>query len=136
MRPVGPVLAAVVAALGLAAADVHLLGDRQTLVPPPDAVVESFTRAVAMGREDQAISYLSEALARTVTEDELRRYGEPISAGPGSIDEVEGEIGRIAGDRAKATATCRSRTGVWRLRFELVREKNGLWRISRLEAPR
>lgn len=136
MRPVGPVLAVVVAALGLAAADVHLLGDRRTLVPPPDAVVEGFLRAVAMGREDQAVPHLSEELARTVAEDDLRKYGETISDGPGSVDEVEGELERIAGDRATATATCRSRTGVWRLRFELVREKNGLWRISRLEPPR
>jgi len=135
MRPVGPVLAAVVAAMGLAAADIHFLGDRRTLVPPPDAVVESFTRAIAMGREDQAIPYLSEELARTVTDEDLRRYGEPISDGPGMVHEVRGELERIAGDRATATARCRSRTGEWRLRFELRREK-GLWRISRLEPPR
>jgi hypothetical protein len=135
MRPVGPVLAAVLVALGLAAADVHLLGDRQTFVPPPNSVVEGFVRAVAMGREDRAAPYLAEELRKKVTEEDLQRYGEKIAGGPGTVREVRGETDWMAGDRASATVLCRSRTGEWRLRFGLHLDA-GLWRITELEPPR
>lgn len=135
MRPVGFVLVAVLVGLGLAAADVHVLRDNRTFIPPPDAVVEGFVRAVAMGREDQARPYLTEELARKATEEELERYGKMIADGPGSVRDIRGAIDRIEGDGATATVTCRSRTGEWRLRFGLRREE-GLWRIAELEPQR
>ena len=125
MRPVGPVLAAVLVALGVAAADVHLLGDRQTLVPPPDSVAEGFVRAAAMGRSDRAAPYLDEELRKKVTTEDLRAYGEKIAGGPGTVREVNAETDWMTDDRASATVLCRSRTGEWRLRFGLRRDDGG-----------
>jgi hypothetical protein len=134
MRPVGSVLGVVLAALGIAAAIVFGLEDRETLVPSPDAEAEQFVRALAMGREGPARSHLTEDRKRDVTEEDLRGYAERISDGPGTVWDVRAETEWIASDRAAATATCRGRTGEKKLLLGLERQK-GLWRIAQLGSP-
>ena len=131
MRPVGPVLVVVLAALAISAAVSLALGDRETFVPSPDAEAESFGRALAMGRGDRARTHLSEDLRRERTADELRAWGRRISSGPGTAWDVRAETDWMAGDRSSATVTCRGRDGERRLRLDLRRE-GGLWRVAGL----
>lgn len=131
MRPVGFVLVVVLAALAISAAVSFALGDRQTLVPPPDAEAESFGRTLAMGRIDRARAHLTDDLRGRLTDEDLRAHGRRLSAGPGTVWDVRAETDRIAGDLATATVVCRGGTGESALEVELRRE-SGLWRIARL----
>lgn len=134
VRPIGSVLAALLAALSITSAVVFGLADRRTFVPPPDAEAESFARMLAMGREDRALARLTEELRRTRTAEHLRAYASRIAGGTGGVSDVRGETDWIAGDRASATASCRGPAGERRLRLDLRREK-GLWRVAGIDAP-
>lgn len=91
------VVVALAALLGASALAVHTLGDRELVVPPPDAVAEAFVREVVTGRYARAQEYLIEPRP----EDELRALRQQL----GEPTEVEAET--IARDQQQALAIVR-----------------------------
>ena len=130
------VIARVVAATGIAlavvAAVVFVADDRQTLVPPPEAVVEGFARQLAAGRAERAIPYLARSVSEKISAERLREYEKRVERGLGDVGDVRAECNWLAGERAEATGIWRSGKREERRRFGLIRE-HGLWRIDRLE---
>jgi hypothetical protein len=125
-------LASLIAVLGLLAGVVFGLDDRTVLVPPPEAVVESFVRKLEMGRYELATDHLSEAAKQQIDAATLQRLTEALKQKTGPIQDVSGEPGTMNHDQAQASATLElpdQRTA--HLRFSLKRE-HGLWRIHGL----
>ena len=136
MRALVYVPLAVAAALAVVAAAVFGLGDRRTLVPPPEAVVESFVRELETGRYQRATGYLSTELQPNVKPEQLRAWTSRLLARTGDIIDVRGEPGWLAGDRAEAYARLKTeRAGEPALRFTLYREE-GVWKINGLASLR
>jgi len=73
--------------VGGSALAVELLGDRELVVPPPEAVAEGFVREVITGRYSRANDYLSTPRP----EDDLRALEQLIEARTGDPSEVEAE---------------------------------------------
>jgi hypothetical protein len=108
-------------------------GDRTVLVPPPEAVAEQFTRQIATKRYDRASHYVDKASG--ITEINIRLAGEALHATAGAVDAVEGEPGRINGDRATASAVLMTaKAGRVRYMFQLARVQQ-LWKIVEWTAP-
>ena len=73
-------LVTMVVALGLVAASVFALDDRETLVSPAEAVAEDFVRALTTGRYDAAAKYVDPHAGYSREEirswsDQLRQHG-------------------------------------------------------------
>lgn len=114
MKELAGVLAAFLLLLGVAAFAVEVLDDRQTVVPPPDAVAEMFTRSVMAGRWKPARDQLLDPESRSVRELEALR------AGLGERLNVEAETLTHDGTRAVVVVRVPSRNVVknYALRFE------------------
>jgi hypothetical protein len=123
----------VLAALSVAALAVVALEDSATLVPPPEAVVEGYLRALTRRRYEQALSYVA-AERRDAAAGEIRLHQRAIERAIGKVDDVRGEAGARRGARAGASARLRGRRGEARLRFDLVR-RHGEWRLTSLGGP-
>jgi hypothetical protein len=117
------------AALFVCAASIFGLGDRQTLVSPPEAVAEDFLRATWMKRYPQAAQDLSEGARAHINEDELAAVRARLEEATGGIEDVRGEEGWIAGETAEAYASVRGRARTVRVRLRLLRE-SGNWRVA------
>jgi hypothetical protein len=124
-------LGVVVAAVVLSGVAVQAVGDRRTLVPPPDAVVEDFLRQVTTRRCPQALPLLSEELRSAVGPKLLEDYRRRLEGELGRVGTVTGELVEICGDRAKAFAILAGARGAKRVRFNLVWE-NGKWMIEQV----
>jgi hypothetical protein len=85
--------------LGASALAVDVLGDRDGIVPPPDAVAEQFTRAVMAKRWEPAKEYLVDPESRS--EDDL----EELQRGLGEQQNVEAEV--VARNETRAVVTVR-----------------------------
>ena len=124
------VLLVIAVALGAAAAAV-LDGDTNTVVPPPESVVEQFARHIAARRYDRALQHVDEGSGITLTT--VRMGAEALRGRAGSIDQVEGEPGTMADDRATASAVLTTRR-VGRIRYVCSLERrHGLWKIAEWE---
>ena len=123
------------AALGVTLAAVAIaavaVGDRRTLVPPPDAVAEEFGRQLVTGRSEQALPLLSETLRSAVAAETLGDCGKRIEAELGGVGNVSGELHDISGDRAQASAVFDGRRGTRRVRFGFAWDDGG-WVIHEL----
>jgi hypothetical protein len=108
--------------LGASALAVESLGDRQTVVSPPDAVAEELVRALVNERFDQARAYLAEP--ETVTDDQLRA----LAASLGDPTTIESELTEAGRERALATVTTSSGARSQAHRFALVFE--GDWQVD------
>jgi hypothetical protein len=109
-----------------------LLGDRTTLVAPPDARVESFLRQLATERSELALEYLSRGLRRRVSASELRDRFAAIEQQIGTIENVTAQT--LSLDRQTATARAElaaSRSAKVPLGFGL-RWEHGEWAIEDL----
>ena len=131
MRAIFSVWFLIIVTLALVAAAVFGLGDKTTLVPPPEAVVESFVRALQAERYDGAMTLLSEDLQTKVEPGTLRSLAERLRQRAGKILDAQGEAGWIDGDRAEACARLQTERGQTLFKFPLSRGK-GLWSIQSL----
>ncbi len=109
---------------GAAALAVETFGDRELMIPPPDAVAEGFVRAVVNGRYEQARTFLAEE--SSMSDEELRTLGESL----GDPTEVEAET--IARDEERALATVRTSgaEGSDVVSFTLTFDRE--WKIARV----
>jgi hypothetical protein len=112
---------------------VVLSGDTTVTVPSPETVSEEFARQIATRRYDRALQDVDDRSGITLTT--VRVAGDALHERAGAVDRVEGEPGRIEGDRASASAVLLTeRAGHVRYSFRLAR-KNGLWKIVEWENP-
>jgi hypothetical protein len=131
VREVSLTLATLAVALAVVAAAVHVGYDRSTLVPPADAVTESFARQIATGRFDLAMNFLAaETRRRESPQTRAARFA-AIDPEAGKVDDVQADLQWMQQDhaRARAEVTLRGRTTSFDV--QLVRE-HGLWRVAEL----
>lgn len=97
MKELLGVLLAFALLAGASALAVESLGDRQTVVSPPDAVAGELVRALVNERFPQARAYLKDPEA--VTEGELRALADSF----GDPTTIDSELVELGQDRARAT---------------------------------
>ena len=124
-------LGVTLAAIAIAAVAVAV-GDRRTLVPPPDAVAEEFGRQLVTGRARQALPILSETLRSAVAPEALDACGKRIEAELGGVGNVSGELHDLSGERARASAVFDGQRGSRRVRFGFAWD-DGRWLIHELD---
>jgi len=107
------------------------LGDRTTLVPPPESAAEGFVRALETGRYGRALPYLSAAAEARVGREGVEAAAGRLRARAGEVLDVRGETLSIDGDRASARALVETRDGELVVELPMVRE-NGVWAIHGL----
>jgi len=95
---------------GVCALAVETFDDRETLVSPPDAVAEGFTREVLTKRWDRASEYLAEP----VSTERLRE----LHAALGESDEVEAEIVSRTDEQALVNVRLQDTSVSYSLEFE------------------
>lgn len=100
--------------------------DRKTLIPPPDAVAEAFTREVLTGRWARAKEYLQEPESRS--DEELRALRESIERRVRVVSEVESETVAMDDDRALANVRVSSSFGSESIAYQLVFDDE--WKIA------
>jgi hypothetical protein len=124
----------IAAALAVVAIAVFGLGDGRTTVSPPEAVAESFVRALERGRFPQAHKYLSSADRPRISAARLAEVTARLQSRIGRIEDVRGEEGWLAGDDAEAAAVVKTqRSGDVRLPLRFHREM-GEWRVVGIAA--
>jgi hypothetical protein len=125
-----PLAVVVVVALALAAAALAVfgLGDASTLVPPPEAEAESFVRAMAAHRYEQALAHATDEV-RAAGAGALRRRQEEIEQARGRVRDARGGPAWRSGDAAGAAVRLTTDAGEAALRFRLVR-RAGQWRVA------
>jgi hypothetical protein len=132
MKNLIAVLLGVGAVLGLTAGTVYGLKDREWLVPPPETVVEGFTKSLGENRFGPALSYLTDDLRKSTGTAYLERKTRRLVGQTGELEDVQGEEGKIGNDRATAVAVATTqRAGERPLWYRLRFEKGG-WKISEL----
>jgi hypothetical protein len=111
-------LAAIAVLIGISALAIGRFDDRETFVPPPDAVAEGFVRELMTKRWARARPYLTEPLP----DDELRAMQESLEERVGQPIEIEAEL--LSRDDRTALANVRlssakgSAAVAYELRFE------------------
>jgi hypothetical protein len=106
-------------------------GDRQTLVPAPEAVAEGFARQISEARYALARRHLSRGLRQSENAERLRASFEPVLLRLGEPNGVSAEGEWMADDRAAARALIEAERGTAVLRLRMKREA-GLWKIDEL----
>ena len=123
------ILTVVAGGLLFAAGAVFSVHDRQTFVPPPESVAESFARQLVQRRYDLAVNFLGRDLRATTSAAELRAKFDPMRQRIGTPNQVSGETNWIQESEASARARVEGDSGSAVLQFRLAREQ-GLWRIT------
>lgn len=120
MKETAGVLIAFGLLLGASALALETLHDRETVVPPPDAVAEMFTRAVMCKRFDQAKAHVAtpEEWPREELEEMQRELGEG--------ENVEAET--VVRNETRAVVTVRVPSRAVVKNFALVFDKE--WKIE------
>ena len=131
MREVGWTFMALVAALAVVGAAVSIGYDRTTLVSPPDAVTENFSRHIATGRFDLALNFLATETRRRETPQTLAARFAAVGSQSGKVDDVRSELQWMHQEHARAGADITVRGRTTSFDVQLVRE-HGLWRIAEL----
>jgi hypothetical protein len=124
------VIAVMALALGTAALAVFGLGDDATFVPPPEAEAESFVRAMATHRYEQALAHVTDEL-RAGGPGALRRRQEDLERSRGHVRDVRGGPAWRSGGSAEAAVALATSSGPAVLRLRLVR-RHGEWRVASL----
>ena len=134
MKTVAQLLLTMTLALAIIAVCVFAAGDRQTLVPPPDAVAEAFVRQAAARRYDR-VHALQSWRRRELGIDEAysaRRTSAGISTRCGASREPSTRSRRSSSRStetdARAVATAYGDLTEARFLFDLLRE-DGLWKV-------
>lgn len=116
-------------AFGIVGAAVFGLGDRDTFVSPPEAVVQEFVRAVGNGRVEPARSMLVSDAERTTSTGEVRAISSKFRSSVGHLNDVEATITRRTRDSASVRADVDGQHANVDLTLLVVRE-HGAWFVA------
>jgi hypothetical protein len=132
-----PIAAGVVAvSLGIIAAVVFGLGDRETLVSPPEVVAEEFVRSVGQGRVEAARDLLAAEEERATSTAKMRTFTTRFRSRLGRLDHVDASVAERARDSAAVRVDAEGSRDTLELTVPLAFER-GLWKVARLsEAER
>jgi hypothetical protein len=120
MRDVGSTLLFAIVALALVRVAVPRGEVATVLVPPPEAVAESFARHVAAKRYDPAMKYVD--WRSDITRDTVREVSQRLRDRAGRVNQVDAEAGPINRDETTARAILETeRAGRVTYEFKLVR---------------
>lgn len=119
------VVIALAALVGASALAVSAFGDRELMVPPPDAVAEAFVREIITGRYARAREYLASPLSN----EELRALEDAIESYTGEPTEVEAEVIARDDERALTNVRVSGGKGSQAVAFALIFNKE--WKIVR-----
>jgi hypothetical protein len=135
-RAVAPLLRVVAftaVALALVGAALEA-GDDSILVPRPEAVAESFVRALAGHHAGAAWSELAPDVQREVSPGELAALARRIAASGNGIAEATGLPAASEGRFAVAPVLVRTERRVERSFQLTLRREHGLWRVASFAA--
>ena len=129
MKNVIIVLAVCILALLTISGAVIGLGDRGTLIPPPQAVTEGFVRAIATNRHSRALPYLSASLTASVDQNQLRAELSGLSPGSGNVINVKSQLVELGQNSARAIAVIETVSDKRSLEVQLATE-GFLWKVT------
>jgi hypothetical protein len=123
---------AAITALALAAVAAVVIGgqDSTVLASPPEAVAESFVRALVAHRDDLAMEYVDDASGVSLTTVRLRGEAMRRRFGAAVPNDVEGARSTIRGATATADVRVVQPAGTAWLSVSLVRTPGGVWRVA------
>ena len=121
------VVGVIATAIGICALAVRG-GDRELVVPPPDAVGEGFFREVTTHRYPRAADFVVETNA---DEEAIRRLAYSIEQRMGRVDDVKAETIRRTQEKALVSVRLKSAEASNAIPLGLV-WSNGAWRVERV----
>jgi hypothetical protein len=125
-------LAVTLAAAGtivLLAGAVFWAGDRETVVPPPEAVGEQLLRQLHAHREVRTQQLLAESVRSEWPPQRLRDWWYKIEQQVGDIRQITGDRNTIDGDRAVAWVDVEGRRSSSVVEMQMHRQQ-GLWVVA------
>ena len=125
------VSATAAAMLAIVAGAVFWGGDRQTTVPPPEAVGEQLLRQLHAHRQVRTAQLLTASVKSHWTPDRLRDWWQEIEERVGDVQRITGDQNTISGDVAEGHVTVQGRARSLVLRLRMEREQ-GLWVVAEL----
>jgi hypothetical protein len=125
MKELVSVLVAVALVIAGTAVAVEHFHERETFIPPPDAVAEGFVREVLMKRWDRARPYL--AKPDSMSNDDLEALEQSWESRAGDPSIIEAEIISRTNEEALATVRMQSEKGSEVVSFSLVFDRE--WKI-------
>ena len=106
-------------------------GDRETVVPAPEAVAESLLRQLAANRPSQTKQYLSTRARQMYPPGALASWFAKAEREAGDVRTINGKDAAFDRNQARATVVIEGRRRILPVRMVLVREQ-GLWYVERL----
>ena len=125
MKELISVLVAMALVIAGSAFAVEHFEDRETFIPPPDAVAEGFVREVLMKRWDRARPYLAEP--ESMSNDDLEALEKQWESRAGDPWVIESETISRTNDEALATVRMQSEKGSEAVSFAMVFDRE--WKI-------
>ena len=120
-----------IATLAVVGTVVFRAGDRQTLVPPPEAVGEQLLRQLHVHRESRTDQQLSDEVQSQWPPHRLRAWWQQLEQQIGEVDQITGEGNAIDHDRAEARVAVQGRSRSATVVLRMKRER-GLWVVAEL----
>jgi hypothetical protein len=117
--------------LGLIAAVVFGLGDRETFVSPPEAVAEEFVRSIGHGRVESARDLLASEEEHATSAAEMRTFSTRFRERFGRLDHVDASLAARSRDSADVRVNAEGSRNTIELAVPLAFER-GLWKVARL----
>ena len=122
---------AAAATLTILATAVFWAGDRQTVVPPPEAVGEQLLRQLHAHREVRTEQLLADSVKSEWPPRQLRDWWIELEHQVGEVEQITGAGNVIDGDRAEARVEVQGRAHSADVRLQIQRE-HGLWVVAQL----
>ena len=129
MRDLGQVAVVIAAALAIVAMSVFAMHDTSVLVPPPDAVAETFVRELGMSRYVLARHYLARDVKEHTSVEEMRSSFERVREATGRPDQVVTAPSSTDDDHARVLARLEGRRSTAAMYVDLIRE-HGMWKVA------
>jgi hypothetical protein len=121
----------IILSLGIIAAVVFGLGDRETLVSPPESVAEEFIRSLGHGRVEAARDLLSSEEERATSPAEMKTLTTRFRSRLGRLDHVDASVSERGRDSAEVRVDAAGSRDTLDLAVPLAFE-HGLWKVARV----
>jgi hypothetical protein len=121
----------VILSLGIIAAVVFGLGDRDTLVSPPETVAEEFIRSVGHGRVEAARNLLSSEEQRATSTADMKAFTARFRSRLGRLDHVDASAAEGGRDSTEVRVDVEGSRDTLDLTVPLTFQR-GLWKLARM----